>query len=121
MLLCAVLTRVIFGPAPTWPLAHAVLLWLAYALLLVAAMTFFSAAFAARGAAAGGGLAFFFLGFLIAIWEPTVRLTFVGLLPAASKAALGQPVTAFWPLLTAAAASVVSAALAIVVFERKEL
>jgi len=121
LLLCAVLTRTIFGPSPVWPLVHAVLLWLSYALLLVTVMTLFSAAFAARGAAAGGGLAFFFLGFLIAIWEPALRFTFVGLLPAAGKAALGQPVAAFWPLLAAAAASLVGAFLAVKVFERQEL
>ncbi|MGH7710893.1 MAG: ABC transporter permease, partial [Gemmatimonadaceae bacterium] len=89
--LCAALTRTIFGPAPLWPLATAVLLWLAYALLLVTVVTLFSAWFSARGAAAGGGLAFFFLTFLIAIWAPAVRYTFVGLLPAAGKALAGQP------------------------------
>src|SRR5574341_2620824 len=76
----AVLTRMIFGSAPILPLANAVLLWLAYALLLVTVMALFSAWFAARGAAAGAGLAFFFLSFLIAIWAPAVRYTFVGLL-----------------------------------------
>jgi len=119
--LCALVTRLVFGPAPIWPLANGMLLWLAYALLLVTVMVFFSAAFGARGAAAGGGLAFFFLGFLIAIWEPTVRWTFVGILPAAAKAAVGQPVAALWPLVTAAAMSAGTVFAAVKVFERQEL
>ncbi|HJU74132.1 MAG TPA: ABC transporter permease subunit [Gemmatimonadaceae bacterium] len=118
---CAVVTRVIFGPAPISPLLNAVLLWLAYALLLVTVMTFFSAWFAARGAAAGLGLAFFFVSLLIGIWAPAVRYTFIGLLPAVAKAIAGQPVTTLWPLATAVAMIVVSAAAAVKVFERQEL
>lgn len=121
MLLCGALTRAIFGTAPLGPLAYAMLLWLAYALLLVTVMTLFSGWFAARGAAAGAGLAFLFLGFLIAIWEPAVRYTFLGLLPAAGKALAGQPVATLWPLLTAAAMGVLSAAAAVKIFERQEL
>lgn len=121
IVLCALTTRLVFGPAPIWPLANGVMLWLAYALLLVTVMVFFSAAFSARGAAAGAGLAFFFLGFLIAIWEPTVRLTFIGLLPAAAKAAVGQPVAAWWPLATGAVMSAVTVLAAVKVFERQEL
>jgi ABC-2 type transport system permease protein len=121
IVLCAVLTRAIFGTAPIWPLTHGVLLWLAYGLLLVTVMTFFSAAFGARGAAAGGGLAFFFLGFLIGIWAPALSYTWVGLLPAAARAALGQPATMLWPLLTAAGLSAATVAAAVKVFERQEL
>ncbi len=119
--LCAALTRMIFGPAPLWPLANAALLWLAYALLLVAVMTLFSAWFPARGAAAGGGLVFLFLGLLVAIWAPAARFTFVGLLPAAGKALAGHPAATFWPVITAAGMSVVSAAAAVKIFERQEL
>ena len=120
-IVCAVLTRVIFGPAPLWPFAYAVLLWLTYALLLVIVMTVFSAWFRARGAAAGGGLAFFFLSLLIGIWPLAVRYSFAGLLPAAGKALIGQPVAVFWPLMTAVAMGIVSTAAAVRIFERQEL
>ncbi len=120
-IVCAALTRVIFGPAPLWPFADAVLLWLAYALLLVTVMTLFSVWFPARGAAAGAGLAFLFLSFLIAIWAPAVRYTFAGLLPAAGKALVGQPPPVFWPLVTAATVSIVNAAAAVRLFKRQEL
>lgn len=120
-IVCAVLTRVIFGPAPLWPLANAVLVWLTHALLLVTVMTFFSAWFPARGAAAGGGLAFLFFGLLIAIWAPAVRYTFAGLLPATTKVLVGQPVAVFWPLVTAVGMSIVSTAAAVRIFERQEL
>ena len=119
-ILCAALTRVIFGPAPLWPFAEAVLLWLVYALLLVTVMTLVSVWFPARGAAAGAGLAFLFLNFLIAIWAPAVRYTFAGLLPAASKALVGQP-PVVWPLVTAAGMSVVCAVVAVRIFRRQEL
>ena len=120
-IVCVVLTRVIFGPAPLWPFAYAVLLWLTYALLLVVVMTVFSAWFPARGAAAGGGLAFHFLVLLIGIWSPAVRYSFAGVLPAAGKALVGQPVAVFWPLMTAVAMSIVSTAAAVRIFERQEL
>jgi hypothetical protein len=84
-------------------------------------MTVFSAWFPARGAAAGGGLAFLFLGLLIAIWPAAVRYSFAGLLPAAGKALVGQPVAVFWPLMTAVAMSIVSTVAAVRIFERQEL
>lgn len=120
-LLCAAVTRSIFGAAPVWPLALAVLLWLAYALLLITVMTLFSAAFSARGAAAGAGLAFFFLSLLAAIWAPAVTYTFVGLLPATGKALAGDAVSHSWPLVTAAVMALVSAAAAVKIFQRQEL
>jgi ABC-2 type transport system permease protein len=120
-IVCAVLTRVIFGPAPVGQLVGATLLWLAYALLLVVVMTLFSAWFPARGAAAGAGLGFFFLTMLLGIWAPAVRHSFAGLLPAAARALLAQPTAATWPLATAAITGAVCAAAAVWVFERQEL
>lgn len=119
--LCALVTQALFGRVPALPLAHGVLLWLAYGLLLVTVMTCFSAAFGARGAAAGAGLAFFFLGLLAGIWAPTVRYTFVGLLSAAGKVVAGQDAATSWPLVTAGILAVISTALALQLFERQEL
>ena len=119
--ICAALTRAIFGPAPVGQLVSAVLLWLAYALLLVIVMTLFSAWFPARGAAAGAGLGFYFLTALAGIWAPLVRYSFVGLLPAAGKTLLGQSVATAWPLATTAIADVLCAAVAVRVFGRQEL
>jgi len=51
--ICAALSRAIFGPSPLGPLVASVSIWTIDALLMIVVMTFFSSMFAARGASAG--------------------------------------------------------------------
>jgi ABC-2 type transport system permease protein len=118
---CAVLTIIIFGPAPLRPLVTAVSIWTIDALLMVIVMILFSAGFAARGASAGAGLGFFFLTLLISIWPSANRYTFVGLISASGRALMAQPVGALWPVATAFVAGALCAWGAVRVFEKQEL
>lgn len=118
---CLAMTAVVFGGVVSSRLVTAVGLWMLYASLLVVTMTLFSAAFRSRGAAAGAGLAFYFLAILLSNWGPAARYTFLGTMPAMRDALMGEPVSAAWPVATAVAAIAVGVALAVGVFERKEL
>jgi ABC-2 type transport system permease protein len=118
---CLAMTAVVFGVPDAARLVTAVALWLLYATLLVVVMTLFSAAFRSRGAAAGAGLGFFFLTLLFSTWGPAARYSFLGLLRAVGDALVGTPMSAGWPVMTAAAAIVIGVVAAVRIFERQEL
>jgi len=119
--ICAALSRAIFGPSPLGPLVASVSIWTIDALLMIVVMTFFSSMFAARGASAGAGLGFFFFSLLISIWPVANRYSFVGLASASGKALMQQPSGAAWPVATAVVAGVVCAWGATRAFEKQEL
>jgi ABC-2 type transport system permease protein len=119
---CLAMTAVVFPGSDPARLVTAVALWLLYASLIVVMMTVFSAAFRSRGAAAGAGLAFFFLTLLLASWGPAARYSFLGLVPATGNALRGAAVfSSGWPVMTAVAAIMVAAIVAVRVFEKQEL
>lgn len=118
---CAGVTALLFPSGDVQALAAAVALWLTYALLLVTVMTLLSAGFASRGAAAGAGLAFYLVTFVVAIWPAASKHTFVGLLGASSKALAGRTPPLTWPVATAVAGALLTAAGAVAVFRTKEL
>jgi ABC-2 type transport system permease protein len=118
---CLAMTAVVFDLLSPDRLVMAVLFWLLYATLLVVVMTLFSAAFRSRGAAAGAGLAFYFLVLLLSTWGPAARYGFVGLIRAIRDALTGQPLSAGWPVATAAIAVAIGVFASVKIFERQEL
>jgi ABC-2 type transport system permease protein len=117
---CLGVTRLVFPAAPASPLLEAVLLWLVFAALLVAAMTLFSALLGSRGGAAGAGLGFLFLTLLASIWPAASQYSFVGL-PGAAGAALTATPDFAWPVATAALTATAFTAAAIWIFRRLEI
>ncbi len=118
---CVAVTAALFGSSSVGTFLLAVLLWLVYALLLVAAMTLFSAAFESRGAAAGAGLGFYFFTAVLSIWSPAAEYTFAGLGAAASGLLSGVRADVGWPIATAVITGLALTALAMLTFQRKEL
>lgn len=118
---CVAVTTALFGPSSIGTFLLAVLLWLVYALLLVAAMTLFSAAFESRGAAIGAGLGFYFVTAVLSIWSWAVEYTFVGLGQAASGLLSGVQADVGWPIATAVVTGLALTALAVLSFQHKEL
>ncbi len=118
---CVAVTAVLFGSSSIGTFLLAVLLWLVYALLLVAVMILFSAAFQSRGAAVGAGLGFYFVTAVLSTWSRAVEYTFAGLGPAAFGLLSGVQADVGWPIATAVIMGLALTALAMLTFQRKEL
>lgn len=118
--LCLLLTAALFpGPQPDG-LIPAVLLWLLFALMLIAAVTLFSVMLPTQGAA-GVGLLLLFGLLLIGLWPPMTEYTFVGLSTAGNKLLSGARPDLLLPVLTGGVAIVGFSALAVWKFQRVEL
>ena len=123
MIACLTITAVVFDSVNGAHLVTAVALWLLYASLIIVVVTLFSSGFRSRGAAAGASLGFYFLALLFSNWGLAARYSFLGLLPAMGYAIAGQrhSLPLGWPVATAAAAIVIAAVAATLIFDRKEL
>jgi len=121
MLITFGFTLVFFPDAPFWPLLAATAAWLLFALLLVAVVLAGSAAVDSGAGAAGIGLGFFVLLMIAGIWGPLVRWTPAGMVNAPVALGADMDVAILWPALTTAALTAVFVALAVRVFERREL
>jgi ABC-2 type transport system permease protein len=119
--LTVVVTEALFNDLPVRSFVMAVGLWLGFALLLIAVMTFFSVLLHSRGGAAGLGLGFLFIVLLLSAWKPVAASTFAGLLGASASVLAGQPVGVGWPLVTAGLGAVLAIGGAIWLFRRQEL
>lgn len=118
--LCLALTTALFPSSMEPRFLVAVVVWLAYALLVIVVMALFSAVLPTQGAA-GAGLAFYFLSLLLGLWPAANRFTFIGLTSAGQRILAGAEVALAWPLVTAGLAAVGFGLLAAWQFERAEL
>jgi len=120
-LACIGMSKLVLPPAPTGPFWAAVGVWLVFASLIIAAMTFFSVLLPSRGAAAGAGLTWLFLILLSTIWPPATRWSFAGLPGAVGSVLAGQAPQLLGPLVSAGVVTAAFAVGAVVLFQRQEL
>lgn len=120
-IVCVAVSRLVLPPEPVGGFVRAVAIWLAFAALLVSAMTFFSVVLPSRGGAAGAGLALLFAMLLVTIWPPAARYSFAALPGSVDAALMGRELHLGWPLLTAGLAFGGFVAGAIARFRRQEI
>jgi ABC-2 type transport system permease protein len=120
-LICWGATAVAFGTAPVGPLAAALGLWVALAVLFTAFMILMSAAMNSQAGASGIGLGAFAVLAILSAWGVTRDYTPAGLFGAISEAVAGEQVKVLWPLVTTVVLTVVLLDLAVHVFRRREI
>ena len=113
-------TAAIFGEAPPLRLLEASALWLAFALVMLAAMVMWSSAFSTL-AALGAGMATFVVVGLLTLWGPTAHYTPAALVGAPTAALAGTSPEVLWPLVTAALAVLLLVFAATRIFAAKEI
>ena len=120
-LVCAATTAAVFPAGRPIAFLYGVGLWLAFGLVLVTAMLLVSSWIDSQAGACAVGLAFFFLASIASIWERARHFSFAGLQASAAEAIAGKSVDVAWQLGSAGIACLVFTALAVRVFERREL
>ncbi len=113
-------TGAVFGTAPPGLLFSATGVWLAFALVLLAAMMLLSSALSTL-AAVGAGVGMFAVLGILNLWGPAVRYTPAGLIGAPSQVLADTSPALAWPLASAVVAVPVLVAAAVWVFRRVEL
>jgi ABC-2 type transport system permease protein len=114
-------TALMFGEAPAAPLFAAAGAWLAFGVLLLAAMTLLSVVVNSQAGAAGIGLGAYALVSLSALWKPLGIYSPAALVGGPATLASGKAFAAGWPVATALLLAAALVALAAVAFGRKEL
>lgn len=114
-------TLAVFGEAPPEPIAKPTAVWLAWALLLVAVMTFASTFMRSPGGAAGVGIGVYAVASLASIGRWVVEHTPAGLIGAPGRLLAGEHPPLAWPLATALAIALAALAGAAARFSREEL
>lgn len=115
-------TSVVFGSAPPAQLWGPAAMLCLFALLLLAFMELFSVVIPAPAGAAGAGLGLYALLAVGGAWDPLLKYSPAGVPGIAASVAAGQShPTPAWPVLTTLIAAGLAIALAVFVFQRKEL
>ncbi|QQQ63994.1 ABC transporter permease [Paenarthrobacter ureafaciens] len=115
-------TGVVFGTAPGAQLWGPAAMLCLFALLLLAFMEFFSVVIPAPAGAAGAGLGLYALLAVGGAWDPLFRFSPAGVPGIAASVAAGQShPAAVWPVVTTLIAAGAAVAVAVFVFQRKEL
>jgi len=114
-------TAILFGSAPGAALWSSSLVWLVFAVLLVALMTLLSVMIGSAAGAAGAGLGFYVLISIASIWKPLASYSPAGLVTQATALAAGEPAAPWWPVAGSLALSVAFVVIAARLFRRKEL
>lgn len=113
-------TQIAFGEAPAAKLLEASGAWLALALVGVAVAEALSAVLPTVAAAIVTLLVWALAG-IVALWQPAVDFSPIGLLSAPTAILAGKSADLTWPLASAAVAIVVFVALAAALFSTREL
>lgn len=116
-----VMTRAVFGEAPVRALAAGTGAWLLLAVLCLAIVVVFSTTLDATSASAGLGIATWLVMAGVSVWGPAARWSPVGMVNLPSSLAAGADVAWVWPVITAAMATIVLVAAAILILRRREL
>lgn len=116
-----VMTRVVFGEAPVRALAAGTGAWLLLAVLCLAIVVVFSTTLDATSASAGLGIGSWLVMAGISVWGPAARWSPVGMVNLPSSLAAGAEAAWVWPVVTAAIATIVLVAAAILILRRREL
>jgi ABC-2 type transport system permease protein len=114
-------TALVFGKAPGEALWASAMAWLAFGVLFIAIMTLLSSSMGSQAGAAGIGLGVFALLSVLALVEPVVKYSPVGLAGAPMTLAAGKGSAILWPVITSLALACVLVALAASAFRTKEL
>ncbi len=114
------LTAGIFAEAPVVRLVQSTAVWLALALMMLAAVVLFSCRMSTLAALAAGVALFAVLG-ILTLWGPALRYTPAGLLGAPTQILAGESASLASPLVTTAAATLLLIAAATRVFRRVEI
>ncbi len=115
------MTRAVFGEAPGSTLVASTGAWLLLALLCLAFVVLLSTLLDATSASAGLGIGAWVVLAAISAWGPATRWSPAGMVPLPSSLAAGLDVAWVWPVVTAAAASLVLVVAAILTLRRREL
>lgn len=119
--LASAVTAVLFDDVEFGPIWAAVAVWLVFAVMMTAATMAASCLAPNTIAAFGLGFGLFVLINIVAIWQPATAYSPAGLPAAVGQLAQGNEVQLVWPLSTAAVATAVLIATAILIFRRRQL
>ena len=114
-------TVLLFGQAPAGPLFAATGAWLAFGFLFIATMTLLSVLLGSSAGAAGIGLGAYALVSIATIWKPLGTGSPAALVGGPATLAAGKAFAAGWPIATSLLLAVAIVALAVLLFNRKEL
>ena len=115
------MTLAVFGEAPGPALVASTGAWLMLALLCLAIVVLLSTVLDATSASAGLGIGAWVVLAAISAWGPATRWSPAGMVPLPSSLAAGADVAWVWPVVTAAATSIVLVTTAVLTLRRREL